>query len=329
MSPRLLAVSVIAICTNVALSSSALAYWGGDGGGSTYTGGHHRSSTSGSGSTSGTGSTAGSTSGSTTGSSSGSSSGSTTGSGTSTSTGGSTSGSTGSTSTSSTIGLLVPAYFDPSADQTDWNTLISAASQAPLMAIMNPNNGPGTSQNSAYTSNVNAINSAGGKVLGYVHTSYGARALATVEQDVDTFFSWYPIKGIFIDEMAGTATSANLAYYEQLAAYIRSKHPNMVIVGNPGGAFAEAFVTNKVADVFVDAEDVESNVNSMAQASWATSFPAATFAEMAIQSTADASETAWLVKNRHIGWVYTTTLPLNPDPYQALPSDFFSEIPAL
>jgi hypothetical protein len=226
------------------------------------------------------------------------------------------------------VGMLVPAYFDPAWDQTDWNTLISMAGQAPLMAIMNPNSGPGTSQNQGYATNVNAVNAAGGKVLGYVHTSYGARALSTVEQDVDTFFSWYNIKGIFLDEMAGTATSANLAYYQQLASYIRTHHPGMTIVGNPGGAVAEAFVTDKVADIFVDAEDVQSNVNSMSQPSWVNNFPASTFAEMSIQSGNDATETAWLVANRHIGWVYTTTLALTPDPYAALPSDFSAEVQA-
>jgi hypothetical protein len=227
------------------------------------------------------------------------------------------------------VGLLIPAYFDPASDQVDWNAMISAASQVPLMAIMNPNNGPGSSASQAYSSNIDAINAAGGKVLGYVHTSYGSRALADAEADVDTFYSWYNVKGIFLDEMANTSTSANQSYYTQLASYIHSHHPGAVIVGNPGASFPEAMITNKWADVFVDAEDIQSNVHNMTQPSWVNNYPATSFAAMSLQTSGDASETAWLVNNRHVGWTFTTTLPLDPNPYGSLPGDFSSVIPAL
>lgn len=223
----------------------------------------------------------------------------------------------------------MPAYFDPVADKQDWNTLISAANQTSLIAIMNPNSGPGTSVDQNYVNNVNSINSAGGKVVGYVHTSYGARALADAEKDVDNFFAWYNIKGIFLDEMAATASSANLSYYKALAAYIRGKSASAIIVGNPGGAFDEAFVTNKVCDIFVDAEDIQSNVHNMAQPTWVNNYAATTFAAMSIQTSGDASETAWLKSHRRMGWVYTTTLPFNPNPYGALPSDFASTYSSL
>jgi len=34
-----------------------------------------------------------------------------------------------------------------------------------------------------------------------------------VEKDIANYFNWYPVDGIFLDEMATSATKANLKYY--------------------------------------------------------------------------------------------------------------------
>ena len=54
------------------------------------------------------------------------------------------------------LGILVPAYFSPTSGGY-WSALNQAADRVPLIAIMNPNNGPSTSINSNYTSAVNAL----------------------------------------------------------------------------------------------------------------------------------------------------------------------------
>jgi hypothetical protein len=223
----------------------------------------------------------------------------------------------------------VPAYFDPSADQADWNTLITAAAQVPLIAVMNPNSGPGGAADPSYASTIIELNNAGGQVIGYVHTSYGGRLLSDVEQEVASYVSWYAVKGIFIDEMASSATTANLDYYEQLASYIRTQLPGATIVANPGGAFDQAFADHQTADIYIDLEDTQANVHAATQAAWEAGFPASTFAEISIETTGDSAETAWLVANRRLGWLYTTTLPLNPNPYATLPADFTASLSSL
>ena len=65
------------------------------------------------------------------------------------------------------LGILVPAYFSPTSGGY-WSALNQAADRVPLIAIMNPNNGPSTSVNSNYTSAVNALRNAGGRVIGSV-----------------------------------------------------------------------------------------------------------------------------------------------------------------
>jgi len=226
------------------------------------------------------------------------------------------------------LGLIVPAYFDPALDATDWNRLASAATQVPLMAVMNPNSGPGSGPNASYTAAINTLDGSGGSTLGYVYTSYGYRSLKAVEKDIANYFAWFPVDGIFLDEMATTATKANLKYYTAIKNYIRSLYPAAIIVANPGTSFDQAFVTAQVADVFIDEEDTQANVNATPQSAWEATYPAGRFAEIAVQSSGDAQEVN-VLSGRHIGWVYSTTLPLNPNPYAALPADFEQEVAAL
>ena len=116
--------------------------------------------------------------------------------------------------------MAIPMYMDPSA--ADWAQETRAASDVPLL-VANPNSGPGTSADSSYSQAIAAAHSAGQTIIGYIHTSYGARAIADVEADIDTWYSFYPaIDGIFSDE---TATDASLvsSYYAPLYAYVKAK----------------------------------------------------------------------------------------------------------
>lgn len=226
------------------------------------------------------------------------------------------------------VGLIVPAYFDPGADSTDWNRMAIAATQVPLIAVMNPNSGPGSAPDASYAAAVTALDTSGGSTLGYVHTSYGRRSLSAVKKEVRKYFNWYPVDGIFIDEMATNATTRHVKYYTALKNYIRQIDPAAIIVANPGTSFDQAFATSRTADIFIDEEDTQSNVNATAQAPWTQNVPAAMLAEIAIQTTDDAREAAALTA-RHLAWVYSTTLSLNPDPYASLPTDFEQEVAAL
>ena len=67
--------------------------------------------------------------------------------------------------------------------------------------IMNPNSGPGASQNPDYVAAVTRAKAAGIKVLGYVHTSYGALSPATVKAEIDAYKAWYQVNDIFLDEV--------------------------------------------------------------------------------------------------------------------------------
>src|SRR5829696_6590684 len=100
------------------------------------------------------------------------------------------------------LGFLVPAYFYPSgAGNTFWEALNAAAPRVPLTAILNPNSGPGSSSDSNYRRVTTALRNAGGRAIGYVHTSYTARPIGDVKTEVDQYLSFYSVDGFFVDEM--------------------------------------------------------------------------------------------------------------------------------
>lgn len=154
--------------------------------------------------------------------------------------------------------ILVPAYFDPSTDPGLWQQMTQAAASAPLTAIMNPNSGPGTAVDPSYTSAINSLRSAGGRVVGYVFTQGGDRAINSVKTDIDRYYSFYPmVDGIFLDEYESLANSADIAYYTDLYNYIKAKGGGLrTVIGNPGTATAEAYMaTTDVLMIFEDPSD--------------------------------------------------------------------------
>lgn len=132
--------------------------------------------------------------------------------------------------TSEPMKLLVPLYVYPGAD---WDQLIAAASKAQIIAIINPNSGPLATVDSSYATYMTKMANAGITMVGYVHTLYGARDLATVKSEIDTYATKYPlVKGIFLDEAANDA--ANVAYYTQVYNHIMSKSGYAHAILNPG-----------------------------------------------------------------------------------------------
>ena len=69
------------------------------------------------------------------------------------------------------VGTLTPAYLEPPALEA----LVDEA-PAPMLLIVNPANGPGPSSDPAYRRVIERAQASGARVLGYVATTFGARA---------------------------------------------------------------------------------------------------------------------------------------------------------
>ena len=155
---------------------------------------------------------------------------------------------TQSTTTTGSTGVMVPLYVYPGSDWTQVIQIKNAHPSVPIVAIINPNSGPGSSSDSNYLSGIQQLQAAGVKVLGYVYTSYGARSTTSVHADIDSYNNWYHVNGIFFDEMANT--SGLETYYSNLSNYVKSLGMTMT-VGNPGTDTLSSYIgTVDVLDIY-------------------------------------------------------------------------------
>ena len=231
-----------------------------------------------------------------------------------------------STTHAAPLGIMVPAYFYPTPDGY-WNELDSAAARVPLVVIMNPDNGPGTSKNKAYVQALLKLRHAGGKTIGYIHTSYGARTLADVEQDIDLYLSFYVMDGFFVDEMTNDSDSRHVDYYATIYQYIKAKGANYTVTGNPGSNTQENYIAKPTDDSFMIFEDNATNYVGFVPSHWVAKYSAQQFAHLpyAVATADTMSNYVKLAINRNANWIYITDNTL-PNPYNALPSYWTNEV---
>lgn len=231
----------------------------------------------------------------------------------------------GSVLHASALSVLVPAYFYPSPGSA-WDALNQAAQRVPLMAIMNPNNGPSTSRNPDYARAVEALRNAGGSVIGYVHTSYTSRSLAAVKTDVDRYDAFYTIDGVFVDEMTNDSEAAHLAYYEELYNYIKAKRRSYAVVGNPGINSLERYLVRPVADALVTFES-NSGYPQYAPDPWTGTRDPSAFSHLCYAVAAPDTMTNFiqLAVARNAGLIYVTD-DLGNNPWDTLPTYWWLEV---
>lgn len=148
-----------------------------------------------------------------------------------------------------TLQLLVPAYFYPAGDGLkDWERLLAAARDVPIVAIANPASGPGERADANHAKIIGRAARAGVKTIGYVSTRYAKKPLGTVKAEVDRWLDFYPsIGGVFFDEQAGDA--AHVEYYRDAFAYAREKIKNGFVASNPGVPCDVGYVATAKADL--------------------------------------------------------------------------------
>ena len=216
--------------------------------------------------------------------------------------------------------LIVPAYFYPSAG-SPWSKLNAAASKVPITAIMNPGNGPGNSQDSNYVSAVNSFRAAGGRVLGYVYSSYGSRNQQTVINDIDKYHTLYNVDGIFVDEMANTGPASKLDYYKGIYDHVKSINGDWEVMGNPGTTTMESYLTWPAADKLMVQENVGSAYASYVPSSWNFDYDRSDFVHLVHTEPSSATMLTdlGLAVQRNAGGIFITDDVL-PNPWDTLPS---------
>jgi Spherulation-specific family 4 len=193
--------------------------------------------------------------------------------------------------------------------------------------LLNIDSGPGTGPDSHFQALAAQAKAAGITVLGYSSTNYGAKPAASVEAEVNDYKAWYGVGGIFLDTTQGT--SDELAYYQQLAAYIRSAIPGAVIWLNVGAYPVESFMS--VGNVVMTFEGSYSSYVSDQVPGWVSQYSPSRFANVIYATPqSDLSSAISLSRSRNrAGYLFVTDLPLSPDPYGAMPSYWSQEAAAI
>jgi hypothetical protein len=209
--------------------------------------------------------------------------------------------------------MAVPAYFSPGSE---W-TRIDHADPPVRLAVMNPDNGPGSSMDPGFARAVRAAESARITVVGYVDTDYAQRPLSAVEADVDAYYRWYRVNGIFFDQ--ATTVCADEPYYAALNQYVKGKGGVARTILNPGTQTNQCYV--HAADILVTFEGSDSEyLRSYSAPAWVARYSPAHFWHV-IYATASVSALARVIQLsqlRRAGFVYVTRAGL-PNPYGGLP----------
>lgn len=224
------------------------------------------------------------------------------------------------------LDLLVPAYFYPGGRTNYWATLAASAPGATITAILNPASGPGASQDPNYVTAVNNFRAAGGKVIGYVSTSYSARLLTDVTADINKYVALYAVDGFFIDEMTNDGDSGHLAYYQSVHDYIKGLNSSYTVVGNPGTSTLEAYTA--VADQLVVFESSAKSYGRYTPSAWQSGYPASRFAHIVYGANkATMLKEVAGASSKGAGAFFVTADKL-PNPYDTLPAYWSSEVSA-
>jgi hypothetical protein len=229
----------------------------------------------------------------------------------------------GTSVVASPTGMIVPLYTKPT--DGSWAALIYAKTyfpDVPVMAIINPDSGPGGNMSSQYATGVRALQAAGITVLGYVATSFGSRPINAVEQDIYAYWSWYHVNGTMFDEMP--SASGYEGYYSALNHYAKSLGMT-VTVGNPGQSIAASYV-GILGTLIVYENSGLPNASSIADL-----YQSYGGGSLAIISYGVNSSRQLLTIGDLSNWaryIYVTNATL-PNPYHSLPPYLMSEFSLL
>ena len=216
----------------------------------------------------------------------------------------------------STTGVIVPLYpyLGPM-----WQDLLQAKQahpSVPVIAAINPSNGPGSYQDPNILQGVSALQAAGITVIGYVPTEYAARSLSSVESEVSAYSSFYGVSGIFFDQMSNIPGYE--WYYSTLTNYVHSAGMSLS-VGNPGTNVPSSFVgTVDLIVIYENAglpsiSSIVSGTDGYSRQNFAiTSYDVGYVSDSYISSASN-----------YVSYMYITDGQY-PDPYTALPSYFSS-----
>jgi hypothetical protein len=153
-------------------------------------------------------------------------------------------------------GLIVPMY----GWDAGWSKVINAKDEnkgTEIVVIINPSNGAGGSKDSHWVDVTDDLQDAGIEVVGYVSTAYAGRSEGEAKDEIDRYYDWYGLDGVFLDEVS----PSDHDYYKDLEEYADPDGTQTVVL-NPGAPVPESY--EDAGDIIVAYENfgVPSSVDS-------------------------------------------------------------------
>ncbi len=214
--------------------------------------------------------------------------------------------------------LIVPAYFYPAGPGLiAWQRVIEAGPRINIVAIANPNTGPGKERNNDYSLIFQAAREKGIAVVGYVSTDYAKRMLPDVKAEINRWVEFYPqIQGFFFDQQS--TSPSQLSFYMAVRDHARSKIKDALVIDNPGTVCDPSYFSERAADVTCIFASYEGFGQFSPPASlW--QFEPARFAALCYQIP-DAAAMRQIVHEamlKHIGYLYISDAPRGSNPWRS------------
>ncbi|HLK90514.1 MAG TPA: spherulation-specific family 4 protein, partial [Polyangia bacterium] len=220
-------------------------------------------------------------------------------------------------------GTIIPLYTAPT--DPSWSAVAAAKAahpSVPVLAVVNPANGPGAASSADYAAGISKLTAAGVKVIGYVHTLWGKRPAGELQTEMGQWKSWYPgVSGIFFDEMA--SATGEETYYKDLTTYAKGNGFDFTI-GNPGQDTSPTYVGTE--DVILIYEN--SGLPSVgAIGGWHTTYGRNNFG--VIPYNVAGLDTTFIASAKpYVAYIYMQSDTL-PNPWDSVPSYLSALVGAL
>src|SRR5438876_7121083 len=221
----------------------------------------------------------------------------------------------------SSSGVVIPLYTYPT--DGSWAASLQAKKahpNVPIIAVINPSDGPGGSSDSNYVQGVKDFQAAGIIVIGYVATGYASHGMSDLDTQISLYKTWYSVNGIFFDEMSNNAGNEN--YYSTLNTYVKSLGMTMTM-GNPGTSVPSSYIG--ILDSLCIFE--QAGLPTLSYLSSYSGHPKSTFAYIGL-SVSTLNTSYEVSSSNYVQWIYITDAG-GGNPYDVLPSYFMNEVAAL
>ncbi len=159
-------------------------------------------------------------------------------------------------------GLLIPLYIYPGEEPEKnpaYSLLTETARSFPaltVIAIVNPDNGPGRTVDPAYRRGIAYLAEHGVTVAGYVAEGYGERSLRELRREIRSWTRLYPeVELLFLDETATYEEESaweerGKSRYQRLSRFARRADMSG-IVANPGRIVPSYYLTSGLFRIVV------------------------------------------------------------------------------